>query len=165
MKFIATVDGHEYAVDVQPGAKPSTYVVKVADGQEREVDLAQTARGWLYSLLLDGKSYQVARGEGELQIDGLAFAVELERDVGLRRSEAGGAAAGPARLKAPIPGLVVAVNVAAGDHVEEGQALVIVEAMKMQMELKSPRAGTVAELNVQAGQEVAQGQLLAVIGE
>ena len=165
MKFVATVDGRQYAVDVQPTGKPSVYTVSVDGSPAREVDLAQTSRGWLYSLLVDGRSHRVARGAGELRVDGHTFAVEVERDVGLRREPGAGAMAGPARLKAPIPGLVVAVNVAAGDHVQEGEALVILEAMKMQMELKSPRSGAVAELHVQPGQEVAQGHLLAVIGD
>jgi biotin carboxyl carrier protein len=49
--------------------------------------------------------------------------------------------------------------------VEAGQPLVIVEAMKMQMELKSPRAGQVAAVHVEPGQEVNQGQALAVIAD
>lgn len=165
MKFLATVDGQEYAVEVEPASKPGTFTVSVDGGPVREVDLAQTDRGWLYSLLLDGQSFQIGRVEGELLVDGTAFSVEVERDVGLRRAAGAAAAAGPARLKAPIPGLVVAVNVAQGDRVHEGQALVIVEAMKMQMELKSPRAGQVAEVAVQPGQEVVQGQVLAIIGD
>lgn len=165
MKVLATVDGREFAVDVQPGVHPGAYAVSVDGGPVRQVDLAQTASGWLYSLLLDGRSLQLATSTGELTVDGRTFAVEVERDIGLRRSQFGAAAAGPARLKAPIPGLVVAVNVAVGDEVVEGQALVVVEAMKMQMELKSPRAGHLAELSVVPGQEVGQGQVLATISD
>ena len=164
MKYLATIGGQSFAVDVRPGGQPGRWLVAV-DGREREADLETTARGWLHSLLLDGRSYQVARGGDEIEVEGHAFAVDIERDLGLARTAGAAAAAGPARVKAPIPGLVVAVNVAIGDEVQHGQALLIVEAMKMQMELKSPRSGRVAELAVSAGQEVAQGQVLAVIGD
>ncbi|MBV9121673.1 MAG: biotin/lipoyl-binding protein [Chloroflexi bacterium] len=164
MKYLVSVAGKDYAIDVEPGSAPGSYTVTI-DGESREVDLQDTNRSWLHSLILDGQSFEVAHTPGQLDIDGSAFAYELERDLGLQRRVGSGAAAGPARLKAPIPGLVVAVNIAPGDEVVEGQALVIVEAMKMQMELKSPRAGHVAEVSVQAGQEVNQGQVLATIGD
>ena len=164
MKYLATIGGQAFAVDVRPSGQPGRWLVSL-DGQEHEVDFETTACGWLHSLLLDGRSYQVVRSGDEVDVEGRAFAVEIERDLGLARDAGAAVAAGPARLKAPIPGLVVAVNVAVGDEVKQGQALLIVEAMKMQMELKSPRAGRVAELPVSAGQEVAQGQVLAVIGE
>ena len=164
MKYVATVEGKEYAIEVQPGGKPGVYSVSL-DGRTHTVDVEVTARGWLYSFLIDGHSYQVARAAGQLEVAGCSFEVAVERDLGVGRAAAGGAAAWPARLKAPIPGLVVAVSVTAGDQVREGQALVTVEAMKMQMELKSPRAGHVVEVHVSPGEEVGQGQLLAIIGD
>ncbi|MFI5268179.1 MAG: biotin/lipoyl-containing protein [Chloroflexota bacterium] len=164
MKYFITVNGKDYAVDVLPAGRAGAYTATI-DGNTHEVDLAQTARGWLYSLLLDGRSYQVARTEGEIQVEGRGFAVEIERDFGLVRNRGSSVAGGPARLKAPIPGLVVAVLAKAGDEVHEGQPLVIVEAMKMQMELKSPRSGHVAEVQVTPGQEVSQGQVLIIIGD
>jgi biotin carboxyl carrier protein len=164
MKYVTTVDGQDYAIDVQPAGKPGSYTATI-DGQTHELDLRQTARGWLYSLLLDGRSYQVAWAEGEIQVEGHRFAVEVERDFGLARERGAGAAGGPASLKAPIPGLVVAIQAKPGDEVHEGQALAIVEAMKMQMELKSPRSGRVAEVRVVPGQEVSQGQVLLIVGD
>jgi biotin carboxyl carrier protein len=164
MKFIATVDGKAYRVDVQPGAKPGAFTV-IVGGKAHEVDLERAGRDWLYSLLLDGRSFEIARTEGEISVGGRAFAIEVERDVGLQRARAGEGASGPAQLRAPIPGRVVAVHAGPGDQAHEGQTLIILEAMKMQMELKSPRAGRLAEVRVQAGQEVNQGQVLAVIAD
>ena len=66
-------------------------------------------------------------------------------------------------LKAPMPGLVISVDVAAGDTVEAGQALVVVESMKMELSLTSPAAGTVERLEVATGDRVKQGQIVAVI--
>jgi biotin carboxyl carrier protein len=71
--------------------------------------------------------------------------------------------AGPAQIKAAMPGRVVNVLVAPGDEVREGQGVLIVEAMKMENELKSPKAGKVVEVKVAAGQTVEKGELLVVI--
>jgi biotin carboxyl carrier protein len=66
-------------------------------------------------------------------------------------------------IRAPMPGLIVETRVAAGQPVPAGAPVVIVEAMKMQMEVPAPAAGRVEEVRVRAGQEVAGGQLLAVV--
>ena len=165
VKYLVTVQGQRRQVEVEPGSSPSGFLVTI-DGQRREVDLARTARAWLSSLIVDGRSFQVSRSEGAVEIEGQTYTVEIERDVGLGSSVATLAAGGgPTGLKAPIPGLVVAVRTALGDEVQDGQALIIVEAMKMQMELKAPRAGHILQIEVTPGQEVRQGQTLAVIGE
>jgi len=57
-------------------------------------------------------------------------------------------------LLCPMPGLLVAVNVAEGDEVEEGQALAVVEAMKMENVLASPRTGVVSKVLTKAGQSL-----------
>ncbi|HEX7171159.1 MAG TPA: biotin/lipoyl-containing protein [Candidatus Limnocylindria bacterium] len=67
---------------------------------------------------------------------------------------------GPTTVKATLPGLVVAVVVAVGDQVEEGTALLTIEAMKMQNEVRAPRAGRVTEVSVLSGQPVATGATL-----
>lgn len=63
-------------------------------------------------------------------------------------------------LAAPMHGLVVDVPVHAGDTIEKGQTLVVLESMKMQMQLRSPRAGMVAKVAVQPGSQVEKGALL-----
>ncbi|HSK94036.1 MAG TPA: acetyl-CoA carboxylase biotin carboxyl carrier protein subunit [Candidatus Angelobacter sp.] len=68
--------------------------------------------------------------------------------------------AGPVTVKATLPGLVVAVVVGEGDEVEEGAALLTIEAMKMQNEVRAPRAGRVIEVAVASGQAVATGAAL-----
>jgi acetyl/propionyl-CoA carboxylase alpha subunit len=64
---------------------------------------------------------------------------------------------GPVEVRATLPGLVVAVSVVEGDEVAEGDALLTIEAMKMQNEVRSPRAGRVTAVAVSAGQAVAAG--------
>jgi biotin carboxyl carrier protein len=68
--------------------------------------------------------------------------------------------AGPGELTAPLPGTVVDVFVKAGDEVEVGKVVLIIEAMKMKNSIRSTRAGKVTEILVSAGQTVAHKQAL-----
>ena len=70
---------------------------------------------------------------------------------------------GLAEITAPMPGKVVRVQIAAGDSVEKGSGIVVVEAMKMQNEMKSPRAGVIVSINVKPGDTVNAGDVLAVV--
>ena len=69
-------------------------------------------------------------------------------------------AAGPANLVAPMPGLVVRIQVEAGDDVPAGAPVVVLEAMKMENQLKAAGPGRVAVVRVQPGQAVEKGQVL-----
>lgn len=78
-----------------------------------------------------------------------------------KRAAAGGAGV----LSAPMPGVILEVNVKAGDAVERGQILVVLEAMKMNNAIKAPRGATIAEVFVAAGQAVGHGEPLVRFGE
>jgi glutaconyl-CoA/methylmalonyl-CoA decarboxylase subunit gamma len=71
--------------------------------------------------------------------------------------------AGPSTVKSPMPGRIVKILVRAGDRVAVGQAVVVVEAMKMENELRATRAGTVRELRCAEGAAVEAGQDLVVV--
>ncbi|KQM85934.1 methylcrotonoyl-CoA carboxylase [Sphingomonas sp. Leaf23] len=77
--------------------------------------------------------------------------------------QGGGASAGDGAILSPMPGRIVAVEVAAGDHVTAGQRLVVLEAMKMEQALLSPFDGIVADLTATPGGQVAEGVVLARI--
>lgn len=107
----------------------------------------------------------------EVVVDGWRFETVVEdaaraelRDLATRDRAVGPTGAGPLEIRAIIPGRVVEVRVAMGDVVEAGQALLVVEAMKMQNELRAARAGTVERVAVSAGSTVEIGDLMVVLG-
>jgi acetyl/propionyl-CoA carboxylase alpha subunit len=103
------------------------------------------------------------RGRYTLWVDGYRFEVEAldERTRAIRDLSAANAApTGPAPIIAPMPGLIVRVNVSVGDRVEAGQGIVVMEAMKMENELRATAPGTVQTIEVAAGTAVEKGALL-----
>ncbi|MFO1169821.1 MAG: acetyl/propionyl/methylcrotonyl-CoA carboxylase subunit alpha [Hyphomicrobiaceae bacterium] len=71
--------------------------------------------------------------------------------------------AGSDRIEAPLPGLIKAVHVKAGQKLAKGDALIVLEAMKMQHTLVAPRDGTIAEVLVAAGEQVVEGTMLVAL--
>jgi biotin carboxyl carrier protein len=103
------------------------------------------------------------RGQYALWIDGHRYEVEAldERIRAIRDlSSEGARSPGPAPLIAPMPGMIVRVNVRVGDTVQPGAAVVVMEAMKMENELRAPSAGVVRAVRVQAGAAVEKGAVL-----
>ena len=104
-----------------------------------------------------------SRGSYTITVGGFRYDVEAvdERTRVIRDlSGVSAAAAGPAPLKAPMPGLIVRINVEAGAEVQAGQGLVVMEAMKMENELRATAAGKVKRVVVSVGQAVEKGALL-----
>jgi acetyl/propionyl-CoA carboxylase alpha subunit len=133
------------------------------DGRVVVADVRLLQRG-VMSLLVEGRQYRcVLDGDGVV-IDGRRFGFDVEDPRSLQgRRGAGAGADGPRAVKAPMPGRVVRMLVNAGDEVEQGQGLVVIEAMKMQNELKSPKAGRVAKVGVGVEETVGAGDVLVVI--
>lgn len=116
----------------------------------------------VYSVLLDGLSYEVRLQGGTYNVDGEQFHVQVEDPRAVRRGAAR-QAEGRHVLTAAMPGKVVRLLVQEGDPVQAGQGMVVVEAMKMQNEVKSPKSGRVLSLPVKEGAAVAAGDTLAVV--
>jgi biotin carboxyl carrier protein len=115
------------------------------DGRSHEGYAAQVEDHW--QVLLHGRLFPIT--------------VEDEREKRLRSTAGGGVAeTGEFHLRAPMPGLVVAIPVEEGQTVKRGQVLLILESMKMQNELKAPRDGTVGRVRVKGGETVEQKQIL-----
>jgi biotin carboxyl carrier protein len=164
MKYITTIEGQEFEIEVIDERH-----IRVRD-RVFEVDFESVSGQPVFSLILDGRSYEsfVYPGDEDWQVllRGRQYQVKVEdeREKRLRAAAGSGVAeTGEYRLKAPMPGLVISVPVSEGQAVEKGQVLVILESMKMQNELKSPRAGTVGRVRVKAGESVEQKQTLLSI--
>ncbi|MFZ5882794.1 MAG: biotin/lipoyl-containing protein [Chloroflexota bacterium] len=161
MRYITTVGEKEFLVEIIDEHHVSI------DGKTYEVDFVSVSGQPVYSLIVDGKSHEAYVNESDegwqVLLHGRLYPVKVEdeREKRLRAAAGGGVAeTGEFHLKAPMPGLVVAVPVEEGQQVKKGQVLVILESMKMQNELKSPRDGTVARIRVKAGESVEQKQAL-----
>ncbi len=159
----ASLAGRRHRVEVRGGG--GRYRVSL-DGEWHDVEVSEAARGFV-ALRIGTRCHELGierRGEAyHVTLPGDSLQVELAEPGGAA-SAAAHAAAGPARILAPMPGRVVRVLCAAGADVAAGQGVVVIEAMKMENELRTPRAGRVQELPVREGQAVEAGALLAVVG-
>jgi biotin carboxyl carrier protein len=137
------------------------------DGTELHVDAVLSRRDVL-SLVIDGQAYEVKRERTStdlhMWVGSTCFTVEL-RDPRSLRSRRGSALedTGPRKVVAPMPGRVIRVLVSEQSQVEAGQAIVAVEAMKMQNEIKSPKKGIVKKIMASAGAAVNAGDVLAIV--
>jgi biotin carboxyl carrier protein len=161
MKYITTINDTEFLVEVI-----DDHHVNI-NGKTYQVDFEAVSGQPVYSLLLDGKSHEayVRESDDDWQVllRGRLYPakVEDEREKRLRVAAGGGVVeSGEFNLKAPMPGLVVAIPVEEGQEIKKGQVLLILESMKMQNELKSPRDGIINRIKVKAGESVEQKQVL-----
>ncbi|HEV2819994.1 MAG TPA: biotin carboxylase N-terminal domain-containing protein [Solirubrobacteraceae bacterium] len=150
-------------VEVTVAGDPADARVRVGDGDERRaaawpdeaagalvVTLAGERRAWAHAR--DGEVTRVG-------LDGRAWAFREETVV--LRGDLGGTGAS---LQAPMPGNVLVVNVAQGDHVAGGDVLVVLESMKMELQVVAPADGVVSDVAVAEGDRVALGQVLLAVG-
>lgn len=141
----AVVDGREYALDVsQP--EPGVYLIKEGDAVN-EVSVGTASEGQ-FSVQLRGREHQVT-------------IIDPKRLRG--GGSAGGDASGKAEIRAAMPGKVVRIIRAVGEAVIKGDAVMVVEAMKMQNEMKSPKDGIVSQIKAAEGDTVGAGDVLVVI--
>jgi biotin carboxyl carrier protein len=152
---IEEIDGH-------------TYEIRVGDGPAVRVHAHKTPRTG-YSLLIDGRQYEGSVDEAE----GGRFVVQLGSSVfdfkvvdprsRLFAGVGAGTLSGRQELRAQMPGKIAKLLVRAGDVVRAEQALVVIEAMKMENELRTPVDGVVSEIRVAEGDAVDTNALLLVV--
>jgi len=119
-----------------------------------------------YSITVNGKAYDVA--VEELAADAAAPVAAAPAPAAAPKAAAPAPAAAPVadgtKVTAPMPGTILDVKVSVGDTVSAGQALFVLEAMKMENDVNSPVAGKVLSVNTTKGTAVETGTVLAVIG-
>jgi len=126
-----------------------------------------------YHVLKDGKSFNVAVLEHDkaaktctLRINGNTYTVQLKTSIDLLLEKMGISNLSSPKIsaiKAPMPGLVLQIMVQAGDNIVKGDALLILEAMKMENVLKAPADGVVKAIKVKAGEAVEKNQVLIAL--
>ena len=136
------------------------------DGRKVEADATQVSPNKI-SVLLGGRAYEVhvtpaLDGTVKLQSGAHEFTAGIQDPRAWRGRKQGAIEAeGRQPIVAPMPGKVIRLLVSAGDQVEPGQGLVVVEAMKMQNEIRSPKKGKVERVVATEGQNVNAGEILA----
>jgi biotin carboxyl carrier protein len=188
MRFLVNVDEREISVALEEPDGPATRAD--VDGVTTPLDwrvMGMAARSLAagdgeaghYSLLVGATSYDIyARpiaaedaGAGaqayEITVGARTFTVTLrdERTQALAHLAGGAHHTGDATIRAPMPGLVSNVLAQEGQEVARGQAIIVLEAMKMENDLATPRAGLVRSIRVRKGQTVNQGDTLAIVGD
>ena len=142
----AMVNGREYLASVTSIDGTPVSVLRLGDEVRRVVARAGETRG-RYTLWLDGFRFETEA------LDERARAI---REL----TGAAAAAAGPAPIVAPMPGMIVRISAQVGDQVQAGQGLVVMEAMKMENELRAATAGTVRAILALPGTAVEKGTVL-----
>lgn len=165
MKYVTKVGEHCFEIEIE---EQGTILV---DGQALAVDLRSIVPERLYSLLLDNVSFEsfVEGGQGStfrVLLQGSLYHVQVEdeRTIRLAHGLTGFTPdSGEIPIAAPMPGLIVSVPVEAGQVVQEGDVLLILESMKMDNELRAPRDGMVERVHVEAGDSVEGRQRLVTL--
>jgi biotin carboxyl carrier protein len=165
MKLDLSINGREEQIEILAPEPACRF--RLGDGVVRAADVESPQDG-VFSVLLDGVSYdayveETPAGAMVVVIDGYRFEIEARDPRRWSRKSAGRGGDAVQSIVSPMPGKVVRVLATAGDTVEAGQGIVVVEAMKMQNELKAARAGTVRTLSAKEGATVSAGELLATI--
>jgi pyruvate carboxylase subunit B len=163
MKYVVQLNDERHIVSIEPGG------VQYEGEPMARGELSDIEGSPVRMVKLGTHVYRVVaekrqgRGTYTLWVDGYRFEVEAldERTRAIRDLSAANAApTGPAPIIAPMPGLIVRVNVSVGDRVEAGEGIIVMEAMKMENELRATAGGTVRSVNVTSGTAVEKGALL-----
>lgn len=160
-RVAVTLEGRTYTVELDQRQVASDEPFVTVDGERVRLGPRPRTSGSFSLVVVDGRPVEALFDAGLRWVRSAAGYFPLE----VRDLDSGGAApeSGDGRVKAPIPGVVTRVLVERGARVRAGQALVLIEAMKMENPIAAPFEGTVAELFVSEGRRVTLGEVLAEV--
>ena len=167
MNYITKIQGSEYKINLLE--KEGNLVIAEIDGESIPIQLNETDGSHIYSAMVGNSSYELEiRRNGKSNLlfyDGISLEsfVEDERMARLKKSM--GKSSNQMQDKeviAPMPGLVVAIEVELGQKIKKGDGILIIEAMKMENEIKAPFDAIVKAIKVVEKQAVEKNQLLMV---
>ena len=162
MKYEVTIDGETKLIDIS--RVEGGYLVSLNDGKVQKIDVEHLSSD-LMSMLIDGRSVDVGyspNSDGfEVEFKGARYLTEVvdPRKKSLNMAKGAGAN----KVVTRMPGRVIDVCVTAGQAVQKGDVVVIIEAMKMENPLKSPIDGFIDSIEVQPGDVVQVKQVLLTL--
>ncbi len=169
MNYIAKIQNKEYQINLEDRGDQ---VVAHINGITIPIQLNEIDGSHVYSALVGNRSMEIEIRRNEVGYlifnkgSSLEYLVEDERTAQLKKSMNQAVSHKINReLKAPMPGLVVSIEVQPAQKIKKGDGLVIIEAMKMENEIKAPFDCSIKEIKVQERQAVEKGQVLVVFGE
>ena len=166
MIFALTRDDGIHQVELE--VEGSTYTMR-REGEEPLLVDARPVSPGCWSMLVGQRSYTVRVAEDRstytVEMRGRTWTFDLADPARALAASRLASGHGAGLVKAPMPGRIIRVLVAAGESVKAGQGVVVVEAMKMENELPAPRDGVVSEIHVAEGQAVESQDPLLLIGE
>jgi pyruvate carboxylase subunit B len=163
MRYVTQVEGKTFVIEVQDKEI-------VVDGQVHAVDLRRIELLSLYSLLIDNLSHEVFIEEQDdkygAMLEGKLYTVQVQEERAREQSALPPtlpAVQGDVLVKAPMPGLVLEVLADVGQKTQAGAVLVVLESMKMRIELRCPQDGVVQAVHTAPDEHVTQEQVLVTV--
>jgi pyruvate carboxylase subunit B len=148
----------------------ATIGVRKETAKKKDAGAAAGGSGGVYTVTVNNVPYAVSMQGNAAVVNGVSYAVSVAEGAAAGAAPAVVADApvatggGSATIAAPLPGLILRITSKVGDAVKEGDAILVLESMKMEIPVKTPSSGTITAINVTQGAQVQTGQTLAVIG-
>ncbi len=125
---------------------------------------AEGGKPTAYTVTLNNKPYTVKIENGQAVVNGVNYAFDIKAAEEGAGGSGGAVATGVKHnIEAPMPGLILRIEKNVGDAIQEGDLIMVMEAMKMENEIHAPASGTLTEIKVKQGDQLKAGELLAVI--
>lgn len=134
-------------------------VRKIDPNMKAACDMEDKPEG--YTVSVNNKKYAVRIEGNKAVVNGKTYDISVKDGI---EAKEGVSSSDATPIKAALPGAVLKINVSEGDMIEEGDVLLVIEAMKMETEIKSPKSGKVASIDVNVGEQVKNGQVLVTLG-
>jgi len=169
MNYIVKFEDKEFKIELED--RDNQVVAKI-NGEIIPIQISEINGSHIYSVLIGNHSLEieVRRNEAGYQIlhqgNTLEYFVEDERMARLKHTmDQTVTQSIEKELKAPMPGLIISIEVKSGQHVKKGDGLIVIEAMKMENEIKAPFDCTIKEIKIKERQAVEKNQVLVVFSE
>lgn len=164
MRYITTVNDQEFIIDINDDGH-----VQI-DDDLLDIDFQGIPGTSLYSLIINGQSYEVAVDDNDelyqVMLKSTLYEVKVEDERTRRLAGLIGGSntiVGEVLIKAPMPGVIVSIPVQEGQKVAKEDIVVVLESMKMQNEFKTPKDGIVSSVRVSPGDKVDQNAIMVTI--